>query len=131
MFKFIVVTLIFGFFVNLGPALALECKRKSLDAAGFPSLSSAKSWYPDEIYIENANFERKEGYSKLLGYRYDVQDPTSANNAVMFYLFPNGRLSASVISRSAHQESGQARYKCDLNSIELAKLQNLGEQSDF
>lgn len=107
-------------------ANALTCDRYRLDTSGFSNKAAAESYYPKILELEDSLFEPKGGNSKQM--RFDTaatESRTGNTQRFIFSLLPNGQLIAALQGRSGYKQPGQAKYKCNLNAVELReKLEN-------
>lgn len=107
---------------TINPAFALRCDRYQIDPSGFGSLANAESWYPSSLFLDDDIFEAKSGSKQMIA---QVEAPSSSGEIYLmdYSLLPNGKLVAAMRAKSGFKAAGQARYKCDLNAIDLrAKL---------
>ena len=104
--------------ISSGSAFALNCERYSIDPTGFGSLSNAESWYPSNLYLEDSIFKPKTGSKQMIA---KVESPSSGGDIYRldYSLLPNGKLVAAMRHKSGFQRAGQARYRCDLNAVQL------------
>ena len=107
-------------------ANALTCDRYRLDTSGFSNKAAAESYYPKILELDDSLFEPKGGNSKQM--RFDTaatESRTGNTQRFIFSLLPNGKLSAALQGRSGYKQPGKAKYKCNLNAVELReKLEN-------
>ena len=104
-------------------ASALTCERYRLDTSGFQTKAAAESYYPKVLTLDNSDFKPKGGDSKQM--RFDTsysENRTGISHRTIFSLLPNGKLIAALQGRAGYAPPGQAKYKCDLNAIELREL---------
>lgn len=105
--------------LTISHAKALTCDRYSIDANGFSSLSTASSWYPERVFLDDYEFKPKAGSKQMVYRRETVVADGGISVVQLFYLLPNGKMISSVQGRSGYQHPGQAKYKCDITSVEL------------
>lgn len=119
-----VVRIIFLSFIaiilSVSQSLALTCERYRLDTSGFSTKSAAESYYPKNLSIDDNRFKPKGGSSKQMRYEeVSTENSTGLSHRIIFSLLPNGKMIAALQGRAGYKAPGQAKYKCDLNAVEL------------
>lgn len=115
------LTILLIFSVN--EAFAVTCERYRLDTSGFKTKAAAESYYPKTLNLNVYDFVPKGGNSKQM--RIDTANTeirTGLSHRMIFSLLPNGKLIAALQGRSGYKPPGQAKYKCDLNAIEVREV---------
>ena len=108
---------------SLNEAFAVTCERYRLDTSGFKTKAAAESYYPKTLKLNVYDFVPKGGNSKQM--RIDTANTetrTGLSHRIIFSLLPNGKLIAALQGRSGYKPPGQAKYKCDLNAIEVREV---------
>jgi hypothetical protein len=107
-------------------AHALTCDRYRLDTIGFRNKAAAESYYPKILELDDSAFEPKGGNSKQMRFDTSATESRTGNSQrFIFSLLPNGQLIAALQGRSGYKQPGKAKYKCNLNAVELReKLEN-------
>ena len=103
----------------ISQANALTCERYSIDTKGFKDRGSAESWYPKELYLEDENFKPKPNSKQMIYRRETVMEGSGASVVQMYYLLTNAKLISAVQARAGYRNPGEARYKCNIDSVEL------------